>query len=147
MKAKIGPMEVMDDIPVIIEDNTQKKRWEVFNMNTYDAAHQLASAIKNSEEYNNFLQAYRQLQNDSTANNIFNDFRNLQLEVQQYKAKGEEAPADKEEKLNKMAEAAQNNLTVKNFIEAEYRFANIIKDVQQILAEAIEIEGEVNKGE
>ncbi len=116
-------------------------------MNPHDAAHQLASAIKKSAEYNNFLQAYRQLQNDSTANNIFNDFRNLQLEVQQYQAKGEEVPADKEEKLNKMAEAAQNNLIVKNFIEAEYRFANIIKDVQQILADAIEIEDEEDKGE
>lgn len=108
-------------------------------MNPHDAAHQLAKSIKESEEYHNFIKAYNELKNDSTASNIFNDFRQLQMEVQEEQAKGNEISSEKEEQLQKLSQSATYNQIVKNFIEAEYRFANIIKDVQQIIADAIDI--------
>ncbi len=109
-------------------------------MNPYDAAHSLAASIKKSNEYQSFKQAYQELKNDSTANNIFNDLRKIQLEIQEHQIKGEDVPAETEEKFKKLSEAASYNLTVKNFMEAEYRFATIIKDIQKIIADAVEVE-------
>ena len=109
-------------------------------MDPLQSARELAKSIQQSTEYHNFQKAYKELKEDSAASSIFNDLRNLQMEMQQLQAQGEELPSEKEEKLNKIAEAANYNKTVKSFIEAETNFANIIKDIQQIIADAIDVE-------
>lgn len=109
-------------------------------MNPYDSAHALAASLKKSAEYQGFLKAYRQLGEDATAKNILDDLREIQMEVQKHQLQEEEIPAEKEEKYKKLSDAANFNLTVKNFIEAEYKLAVMIRDIQKIIADAIDIE-------
>ncbi|MFY9114864.1 MAG: YlbF family regulator [Dethiobacteria bacterium] len=109
-------------------------------MNPYDSAHALAAALKKSTEFQAFAQAFRRLKDDSTANSIIEDFRRMQIEIQQLHIEGQEVPAEKEEKYKKLAEIANMNLVVKNYVEAEYRLAVLVGDIQRIIAEAIEVE-------
>lgn len=108
-------------------------------MNPYDSAHALAAELKKSSEYQGFLKAYRELNEDTTAKNILDDLREIQVQIQTHQIKGEEIPAEKEEKHKKLSEAANLYLTVKNFIEAEYRLAVLIRDIQKIIADAIDV--------
>lgn len=108
-------------------------------MNPHDSAHALAAALKKSPEFQGFVKAYRQLKEDSSANGIINDFRKIQLEIQKLQIEDSEVPPEKEEKYKKLAEVANMNLTVKNFVEAEYRLAVLVRDIQKIIAEAIDV--------
>ena len=44
------------------------------------------------------------------------------------------------DRYKKLAEIANMNLVVKNYVEAEYRLAVLVGDIQRIIAEAIEVE-------
>lgn len=107
-------------------------------MNVYDCAHALAGAIKKSPEHRNYQNALEQLNRDSSARDMLNDLRRLQLQVQSLKIQDREVPAGDEEKLKKLSEIVDLNLTVKTYLEAEYRLAILMNDIQKIIGEPIE---------
>ncbi|NLI69687.1 MAG: hypothetical protein GX364_02325 [Firmicutes bacterium] len=108
-------------------------------MNPYDSAHALAAALKNSTEFADYSKAFHRLKDDSTASSIIEDFYKIQTEIQQLQLEGQEVSAEKEEKYKKMAEIANMNLVVKEYMEAEYRLAVLVGDIQKIIVEAIEV--------
>lgn len=107
-------------------------------MNVHDYAHSLAKAIKASPEYKNFKKAKEKLESDDAAKQMLTDFRRAQLEIQQQKMSGMEVSSEQEEKLSKLQEVVNLNLTVKEYMEAEYRFSVLFADIQKILAETVQ---------
>lgn len=107
-------------------------------MNVYDHAYALAKAIKVSPEYKNFLHAKEKLDGDSSAKEMLTDFRKHQLELQKQKFSGIELAPEQEERLNKLMEVINLNMTVKEYLEAEYRFSVMLADIQKIIGEAME---------
>ena len=109
-------------------------------MNPHDAAHALASALKKSPEFSAFKEAQKKLKEDPTAESILNDLREIQLELQELHLEGKEISGDTDEKYKKLSDAANFNLTVKAFVEAEYRFAILMMDIQKIIGDAVDLE-------
>ena len=109
-------------------------------MNPHDAAHALASSLKKSPEYNAFKEAQKKLKEDPAAEAILNDLREIQLELQELHLEGKEISDERDEKYKKLSDAANFNLTVKAFVEAEYRFAILMMDIQKIIGDAVDIE-------
>ncbi len=105
-------------------------------MNPYDAAHRLARALKESDEFNEFKKAQQELKADQTAKKMVLDLRGKQLELQRQKLSGLEVSKEQEERLQKLLEVVNMNLVAKRFIEAEYRAAVLLQDVQKIIGEA-----------
>jgi cell fate (sporulation/competence/biofilm development) regulator YlbF (YheA/YmcA/DUF963 family) len=107
------------------------------NMNAYDHAHALARAISSSTEFRDYLQAKNMLEADKPSFEMLLDFRKSQLEVEQKKIAEQDTSA-LEEKLKKMFEVINLNESVRNFMAKEYRFAQMMADIQKILTEALD---------
>ncbi len=107
-------------------------------MNIYDHAHALAKAIKASPDYKNFRKAKENLEGDSSAKEMLTDFRKQQFEHQKQKLSGLEVAPEQEERLNRLLEVIHLNKTVKEYLEAEYRFSVMLADIQKIIGEAME---------
>lgn len=105
-------------------------------MNVYDSAHALARALKESPELKSFQEAQAQLKSDASAREMLMDFRKEQLTLQRQQFSGLEIAPEQEEKLERLGQVISMNLTIKRFLEAEYRAGVLLQDVQQIIAEA-----------
>lgn len=106
-------------------------------MNPYDAVHSLAKALQDSPEYQSFQEAQALLKTDASAREMLIDFRTMQLNLQRQQLTGLEVAPEQEEKLEKLYQVIGMNLTVKRFLETEYRLGVILQDVQKIISEAI----------
>ncbi len=106
-------------------------------MNVYDHAHALAKAIRNSSQFREFKEAAQKLKGDDTASKMLNDFRQAQMELQKKQMENQET-SQEEEKIRKLSEIVNMNLTAKDYLEKEYQFAVMVEDVQKIISEAIE---------
>jgi len=107
-------------------------------MNVYDHAHSLAKAIRKSPQYTGFQEASRKINQDETARQMLNDFRQAQMELQKKQMQDQESSPEEEEKVRKLSELVNLNLTVKDYLEKEYQLAIMVRDIQKIIGEAIE---------
>lgn len=107
-------------------------------MNPYDAAHILAKALRESPEFEGYGEAQKLLANDSAAREMLVDFRKEQFRLQKQQLAGLEVAPEQIEKIEKLFEVLNLNLTVKRFLDAEFRFSRLIGDVEKIIAEATE---------
>lgn len=105
-------------------------------MNPYDAAHLLTKALRESPEFIEYGEAQKLMANDSAAREMLIDFRKEQFRLQKQKLSGLEVAPEQIEKLEKLFEVLNLNLTVKRFLDAEFRFSRLIGDVQKIIGEA-----------
>lgn len=105
-------------------------------MNPYDAAHILAKALRESSEFKGYKEAQELLAKDSTARDMLVDFRKEQFRLEKQQLAGLEVAPKQQEKLNKLYEVLNLNLTVKRFMDAEFRFSRLLADVQKIISEA-----------
>ena len=106
-------------------------------MSVYDYAHHLAKAIKSSPEYLNFKKSQEKLEGDSGAREMLADFRKSQLELQKQKMSGLEVAPEQEKRMAQRWEIINLNLTIKEFLETEYRFSVMLADVQKIIGDAL----------
>ncbi len=105
-------------------------------INPYDAANNLAKALGQSTEYKDFQEVQAALKNDPSAREMLIDFRTEQLNLQRQQLSGVEVAPEQEEKLEKLFQVISMNLTLKRFLEAEYRLGVLLQDIQKIIAEA-----------
>jgi cell fate (sporulation/competence/biofilm development) regulator YlbF (YheA/YmcA/DUF963 family) len=105
-------------------------------VNPYDAAHILAKALRESPEFKGYGDAQELLAKDSAAREMLLDFRKEQFRLQRQKLAGLEVAPEQLEKLDKLFEVLNLNLTVKRFLDAEFRFSRLIGDIQKIINEA-----------
>lgn len=105
-------------------------------MNPYDAAHQLTKALRESAEFKEYGEAQKLMADDSAAREMLIDFRKEQFRLQKQKLSGLELAPEQSEKLERLFEVLNLNLTVKRFLEAEFRFSRLIGDMQNIISEA-----------
>ncbi|HUC94314.1 MAG TPA: YlbF family regulator [Paenibacillus sp.] len=107
-------------------------------MNVYDKAYELAKAMRESQEAKELKEARNQVNADSDAKRMLDDFRSRQRELQQKMMGGEEPQAEDMEKLNKLYEVLSLNPLIHKLFEAERRFTVIFDDVNRIMSEAIQ---------
>ncbi len=105
-------------------------------MNPYDAAHRLAKALRESEEFKEMKEAQVALKADESAKKMVLDFRSKQLELQKQKLSGIEISKEQEEKTEKLLEVINMNMIARRFLQAEYKIAVLLQDVQKIIGEA-----------
>ena len=104
-------------------------------MNPYDAAQPGQSGCK-SRRIQAFSGGARSPEKRRIGQNMLIDFRKQQLELQKQKLTGLEVAPEQEDKLEKLYQVISMNLTVKRFMEAEYRLGVLLQDVQKIIAGA-----------
>ena len=109
-------------------------------VNVYDQAHILARAIKNSEEYREYIKKRDIVYANERNKEMVEDFRKKAFEIQMEQLSGKEIEEEEMEKLGKLEDVLMLNPAIKEFFTAELRFSQLVQDVNNIIAKAIDIE-------
>lgn len=108
--------------------------------NVYDLAHQLARALKNSQEYKEYAQKKNDLYKDEKNKKMVEDFREKVIDIQVKKMSGKEVSQEELDSVKKLEDILRLNPTINEFLIAEYRYSKLIEDISKIIGEAIDLE-------
>ena len=104
-------------------------------MNPYDLAHDLARALKESEEYREYVRLKQTACADDTNKALLDEYKRLQFRLQAKLASGESMPQDDMQRLTQIGTLLQFNPDVSAYLMAEFRFQRLLSDIFKILAE------------
>jgi len=107
-------------------------------MKAYDSAHQLAKDLNSSEEYRAFVRVKEKIKADPANTKMLSEFQIKQFEIQQYQLMGQEVTQEKQQELERLYSLISLNPSIKEYLEAEFRFSRMMNDVQKILADAVQ---------
>lgn len=106
--------------------------------NLYDVAYQLEKAIRASNEYKDLQVAYTELNNDVVSKKMFEDFRNMQMKMQEKQMMGEEIPEDDVVQASIMIADVQKNDKISKLLQVEERMGMIMTEMNQIMIKPLE---------
>ena len=104
-------------------------------MNPYDQAHALARALKESEEYREYMRLKETAYDDGTNKALLDEYKRLQFRMQAKLAAGESMPGEDMQRLQQIGTLLQFNPDVSAFLMAEFRFQRMLSDIFKILAD------------
>ena len=106
-------------------------------MNAYDKGHELARALKESEEYRALGVARRELDREPAARDMVKDFLRKQMEMQLEVMSGKADAKAKEASLQKLGELLSMNVRSRDYIAAYFRFQKIMTDIYKMIGDAV----------
>ncbi|MBR5229218.1 MAG: YlbF family regulator [Firmicutes bacterium] len=106
-------------------------------MNVYDQAHGLAQAIKGSEEFKRYDALKKQIDANESLAAMVKDFQQKNLEVQTKQMMGEQMTPEDIGQIQQLYAIMVRDPLAAQYMEAEMRFSIMMKDVYEILGEAI----------
>lgn len=106
-------------------------------MNHYDYAHSLARALKESDEYKGLLKTRKQLDLDPKNKEMLLEFRRFQWEMEKSRVLQQEVDQITKRRMKQLGELVGANPTIQEYLMAEYRFGQIMADIQKILSEVL----------
>lgn len=106
-------------------------------MNVYDQAHNLARAIKESEEFKQYDYLKKVVDQNEELSKMVKDFQAKQFELQAKQMMGEEMPADMMQKVQELYQIIMTDPTAAQYMQAEMRFSLMMNDVYKILGEVM----------
>jgi len=113
-------------------------------MNVYDQAHILAKAIKECEEYKQYMNAKNMIAQNPDLDKMIQDFQAKQLEMQAKQIAGEEMDAEAVAKMQELMTIMMQDPAAAQYVQCEMRFALMMQDVYQILNETMMPAGSEN---
>ncbi len=106
--------------------------------NLYDVAYDLEKAIRESDEFKTLLQMYNEVNGDPSAKTMFENFRNVQLELQQKQMSGQEISQEEVEKAQQMVALVQQHASISKLMETEQRMSMLIGELNKIIMKPLE---------
>jgi cell fate (sporulation/competence/biofilm development) regulator YlbF (YheA/YmcA/DUF963 family) len=107
-------------------------------VNLHDNAYELEKAIRNSEEYKTLKRLYDEVNADASAKQMFDNFRNIQLQLQQKQMTGQEISQSEIEQAQQVVALVQQHPTISKLMEAEQRMSTIIAEINKIVLKPLE---------
>lgn len=106
-------------------------------MYVYDEANNLAKAIRESKEYEEYKKAKEDLNNNSDMKQKVEEFEKIRYDVQVMAFQGEKQDEEKQKKLQEMYEILMKEPKIKEFFDIEIRFNIMLADVNKIISESV----------
>lgn len=110
-------------------------------MNVYDQAHGLAQAIKESEEFKQYDALKKQVDLNEELSKMLKDFQAKQLEFQTKQMMGEAPDNEAMANIQQLYAIMAQDPLAAQYLQAEMRFSLMMKDVYEILGEAMGVGG------
>jgi cell fate (sporulation/competence/biofilm development) regulator YlbF (YheA/YmcA/DUF963 family) len=107
-------------------------------INLHDSAYELEKSIRQSDEYTTLKRLYDQVNEDPSAKQMFDNFRNMQMQLQQKQMMGQEISQDEVEHAQKVVALVQQHALISKLMEAEQRMSMIITELNQIVLKPLE---------
>src|SRR5665648_238666 len=108
-------------------------------MNVYDAAHNLAKAIKDSEEYIQYEEIKKMVSEKDELAGMLNDFQSKQFEIQAKQMVGEEIGEEMMGQIQSLYGIMMQDPTAAQYLQAEIRFSLMMNDIYKILGDVINL--------
>ncbi len=108
-------------------------------MTVYDIANNLAKELKESEEYEKYLEKREKVLSNEKTKKMLLDFQQEQMKLQAKKMSGEDLSEEETEKLEELRELIELNSDIKEYLQAEYRVNILLNDIQKIVFEDLEL--------
>lgn len=106
--------------------------------NIYDHAYDLERALRESQAYKDLQHSFEEVWKDPDAKKIFEDYRNLQLDLQKKQHQGTELTKEEIEQAQKQYDIVQRHPKIGKLLENENRLSVIIEDITKIISQPLE---------
>ncbi|CAM2986474.1 MULTISPECIES: YlbF family regulator [Salinicoccus] len=107
-------------------------------VNVYDQANALEDALRNSDEFQNMKDLYGKVNSNPESKQLFEEFREVQMDLQQKQMQGEEINEEDVQKAQKSAEDIEKDENIKSLMEAEQKMSELIQDLNRVIMKPIE---------
>lgn len=101
--------------------------------NPYDQAHALAKAIRESDDFQALKDLQVEIEQEDTSKRMFDDFRNMQMELSMKQMQGQEITPEEMEKANKLYETIKLNPTISKLLDAEQKLSATMEELNKIV--------------
>lgn len=106
-------------------------------MNVYNEAHNLARAIRESEEFKQYEAVKKSVAENPSMTEMLNDFQKKQFEMQAKLMMGESPAQDTNEYIQGLYNIMMKDPLTAQYLQCEIRFSMMMNDVYKILGEVI----------
>lgn len=106
-------------------------------MNVYEEAHNLSRAIKESNEFKQFDSLRKEIEADEQLNQMMQEYHKIQFELQTAQMSGQQMDQNVMGRLQSIYGMLMTKPKASEFLQAEMRFSIMMKDVYEILADAM----------
>ncbi|MFD0048749.1 YlbF family regulator [Actinomycetes bacterium NPDC127524] len=106
--------------------------------NLYDVAYEMERAIRNSKEYADLRSLYDQVNADPSARGMFDNFRQLQMGLQQKQMMGQEITQEEVDQAQKTVALVQQHPAISRLMESEQRMSMVIAELNKIIMKPLE---------
>lgn len=105
-------------------------------MNVYEQAHSLAAAIKESEEFKQYDQHRKIIEENPQLNESIKDFMAKQMEMQAAQMMGQEIPQETFQQFQQLSAILMQDPAAAQYLQCQMRFSVMMADVYKIIGEA-----------
>lgn len=101
--------------------------------NIYDTANQLERDLRDTEQYTALVSAFTSMKNDNQSYQVFKEFQNAQLEIQQLMGQGQAPEEAKMQEWQEIAKKLEDYPLVKTLMEHEQAMDVLMRDINTIV--------------
>lgn len=113
-------------------------------MNVYDIANNLASALRNSQEYKNYQLAKDKLAINAENEKMVKKYMKKQIELQSFQMIGKELSDEQIDNFNKMTAQLMEIPEIADFFRAQMLFGRMFEDITKTITQAVDIDFGLN---
>jgi len=114
--------------------------------NLYESARGLEKALRQSDEYVTLKKLFHEVNSDESAKNIFENFRDIQMRLQEKQMMGYDISNEEVVQAQKAAALAQQNVKIAQLMDAEQRMSMMINELNKIIMKPLdELYGPMNR--
>jgi cell fate (sporulation/competence/biofilm development) regulator YlbF (YheA/YmcA/DUF963 family) len=106
--------------------------------NIHDIAYTLQNAFKENEDFVTLQQQYKEVLGNPETKALFEEFRNMQMEMQQKMMQGEQLSEADNEKAQEIVTRVQQDLKISGLMQAEQRMNLLVNDLNKIIMKPLE---------
>ncbi len=107
-------------------------------MSIMEKAKELGQEIVKSTEYKELKSAENDMHNDEEAESLLSDFQAKQKQIQMLQANGKNASQQLQQKIQSIQSRMQENPRIKNFMEAQKNFNEVMKTINQTISHELQ---------
>ncbi|EEL51937.1 MULTISPECIES: YlbF/YmcA family competence regulator [Bacillus cereus group] len=106
--------------------------------NIHDVAYELQKAIAENADFQSLKASYAEVQGDAASKQLFDQFRTMQLELQQKMMQGQEITEEDNQKAQEVVALIQQDQKIVKLMEAEQRLNVVVGDINKIIMKPLE---------
>jgi cell fate (sporulation/competence/biofilm development) regulator YlbF (YheA/YmcA/DUF963 family) len=106
--------------------------------NLYDVAYNLEKVLRESDEFKTLKRLYDEVNADESSRKMFENFRNIQLNLQQKQMSGEQITEEEIEQAQKSVQLVQQHEKIAQLMAAEQRLSMVVTELNKIIMKPLE---------